>query len=204
MIVVGVVGGIASGKSFVTQYLESLGAVVLDADRMGHQVLRLPSVKKILRAEWGGQIFDATGEVDRSKLAQIVFDPQQPERLQKLEAITHPTIKEKLQAELEQLRESGKVKVLVMDAPVMVKAGWYVLCDVIIFVDTSPSNRLNRVLQRGWTETMLRNREAMQTPVESKRRISTHVLDNNGTKEQATCQLNKIWSQIQKGADSSE
>ena len=122
MIVVGVVGGIASGKSFVTQHLESLGAVVLDADRMGHQVLRLPSVKATLRAEWGEHIFDGTGEVNRSKLAHLVFDPQQPERLQKLEAITHPIIKEKLQTELERLRKSGEVDVLVMDAPVMVKA----------------------------------------------------------------------------------
>ncbi len=203
MIVVGVVGGIASGKSFVTHYLESLGAVVLDADRMGHQVLRLPSVKETLRAEWGGQVFDSTGEVDRSILAQIVFDPQQPERLQKLEAITHPMIKEALQTKLERLRQSGEVEVLVMDAPVMVKAGWHVLCDVIIFVDTSMRNRLNRVVQRGWTEKMLRNREAMQASVETKRRISTHVLDNNGSKDEAICQLDEIWNQLLTGSGSS-
>jgi len=203
MIVAGVVGGIASGKSFVTQHLESLGAVVLDADRMGHQVLRLPSVKATLRAEWGEHIFDGTGEVNRSKLAHLVFDPQQPERLQKLEAITHPIIKEKLQTELDRLRKSGEVDVLVMDAPVMVKAGWHVLCDVIIFVDTSPLNRLNRVLQRGWTQTMLQNREAMQAPVNSKREISSHVLDNNGTQKQAIAQLNEIWSQIQAKSNSS-
>ena len=197
MIVIGVVGGIASGKSFVTEQLQSHGAVILDADRIGHEVLLRESVKQALREEWGDGVFDSAGEVDRKQLAQIVFDPAEPERLKKLECITHPLIAAQLQKEIDRLAKSEGVNVLVLDAPVMVKAGWHVLCDLIVFVEASLEQRLARVAERGWTAEMFHNREAMQAGIDKKRQISKHVIDNNGTLEYAINQISELWDGIQ-------
>lgn len=197
MIVIGVVGGIASGKSFVTEQLQSHGAVILDADRIGHEVLLRESVKQALREEWGDAVFDSAGEVDRKQLAKIVFDPAEPERLEKLERITHPLIAAQLQQEIDRLANSEGVNVLVLDAPVMVKAGWHVLCDLIVFVEASLEQRLARVVERGWSAEMLHNREAMQAGIDKKRQISKHVIDNNGTLEYAINQVSELWDGIQ-------
>lgn len=197
MIVIGVVGGIASGKSFVTKQLQSHGAVILDADRIGHEVLLRESVKEALREEWGEAVFDNAGEVDRKQLAEIVFDPAEPERLKKLERITHPLIAAQLQQEIDRLANSGVVNVLVLDAPVMVKAGWHVLCDLIVFVEASLEQRLARVVERGWSAEMFHNREAMQAGIDKKRQISKQVIDNNGTLEDAINQVSELWDGIQ-------
>jgi len=200
MIVIGVVGGIASGKSFVTSHLKSFGAVVLDADRIGHEVLLTEPVKAAIRRQWGDDVFTSAGEVDRSRLAAIVFDLNQPEQLKRLEKITHPIIAERLRAEIKRLGESGEVDHLVLDAPIMVKAGWNVFCDAIIFVDASSQLRRERASTRGWTSGMFDNREAMQAPIDEKRRIATHVVDNNGSREQTIGQLNEIWERITSNA----
>ena len=107
MIVIGIVGGIASGKSVVTDRLQALGAVVLDADRIGHSVLREPSVTQAIRKRWGNEVFTPDDEVDRGKLAAIVFDPDQPDQLKHLEEITHPLIRKRLQQAIDQMRQSG-------------------------------------------------------------------------------------------------
>ena len=197
MIVIGVVGGIASGKSFVTEQLQSHGAVILDADRIGHEVLLRESVKQALREEWGDAVFDSAGEVDRKQLAEIVFDPAEPERLEQLERITHPLIAAQLQQDIDRLANSEGVNVLVLDAPVMVKAGWHVLCDLIVFVEASLEQRLARVVERGWSAEMFHNREAMQAGIDKKRQISKHVIDNNGTLEDAINQVRELWDGIQ-------
>ena len=196
MIVIGIVGGIASGKSFVTSHLESLGAVVLDADRIGHAVLATDQVIDAIRDQWGDKVISRNGTVDRSALAAIVFDPEQPGQLEKLEEITHPLIAERLRAEINRLAKQGETAFLVLDAPVMVKAGWHVFCDVIIFVDASLAERRRRAAQRGWSSDMLANREAMQAAVEDKRKLGSYLVDNNGSREQTVQQVNEIWSKI--------
>ena len=196
MIVIGIVGGIASGKSFVTAHLQSLGGVVLDADRVGHQVLLQASVKQAIHSRWGDQVFDAHGEVDRRNLAQIVFDPQQPEQLTHLEEITHPRIQQQLDQQIAALRKSKETRFLILDAPVMVKAGWHVLCDELIFVDASETTRWLRASKRGWTQEMFQRREAMQAPLAEKRRLATCVIENDGEKSNTIQQLNQFWNRI--------
>lgn len=196
MIVIGVVGGIASGKSFVTRQLKSYGAVVLDADRIGHEVLLREPVKARIRKHWGEEVFLPNGEVNRSALASLVFDPDHPEQLHQLEAITHPLIADELRAEISRLRDSGDLLHLVLDAPVMVKAGWYVVCDVIIFVEASLEIRWQRASLRGWTREMFDNRESMQATTQEKRQVSSFVVDNNGTRDETERQVNEIWERI--------
>ncbi len=195
MVLIGVVGGIASGKSFVTEYLGALGAVVLDADQIGHQVLLQDAVKSAIRDNWGMDVFTSSGEVDRGKLAAIVFDTSQPNHLKKLESITHPRIGEQIALKVQQLQESGNF-VAILDAPVMVKAGWYKLCNHILFVDTDEQMRWQRASQRGWSREMFENREKMQASVLQKREVSTWAIDNNGSPEETKVQLDKFWRQV--------
>ncbi|MGI9518220.1 MAG: dephospho-CoA kinase [Pirellulaceae bacterium] len=193
MIVIGIVGGIASGKSVVTDRLKELGAVVLDADQIGHAVLRELTVKSAILQRWGNQVFTPDGEVDRGKVAAIVFDPQQPEQLKHLEEITHPLIAQRLQQAIDQMRQSGEHTMLVLDAPIMVKTGWHRLCDQLVFVDCEPEIRRERARARGWTSEMFESREARQAKVDEKRRLSTVMINNNGSLADTHRQVDQFW-----------
>src|SRR5436309_2188032 len=109
MRIIGLLGGVASGKSFVAEQLRRLGAEVLDADRIGHDVLRLPEVRAAIRNHFGPQVFDSEGEVIRPALAAIVFGPPPdgPQQLAVLESMTHPEIRRRLQLEVERLAATG-------------------------------------------------------------------------------------------------
>lgn len=210
MIVIGIVGGIASGKSFVTAHLQSLGGIVLDADQIGHQVLLQQPVKQAIREQWGDQVFDCHGEVDRRKLAKIVFDPEQPEQLICLEKITHPRIQHQLKSQIESLRNQVRdstssedeanhdegTPFLILDAPVMVKSGWHVLCDELVFVEASDNTRWQRASKRGWTQEMFKRREAMQAPLAEKRRLANHVIENNGEPSDTIKQVDQLWDRF--------
>ena len=131
MVVIGITGGIASGKSLVAQQLGQFGAVVLDADRVGHEVLREPPVRAALMARWGTGILDAAGEIRRRVVAEKVFapPPDGPRELAFLEHWTHPRITERIGQQLQELRRQGDIRAVVLDAPVLYKAGWDAYCD---------------------------------------------------------------------------
>ena len=196
MIVVGVVGGVASGKSLVTRRLATLGAIVLDADRIGHEVLLDESIKKSIRQYWGNQVFKPDGQVDRKKLAEIVFNPTRKQDLIRLEKITHPLIEKRLRNQIKQIRESGCAPMIVLDAAIMVKTGWHRLCDEIIYVDATRQLRQQRVGNRDWAPEMLDRREAMQATLEEKRRISSLVIDNNKSKDFTYRQIQDFWNRV--------
>ncbi|MEX2139139.1 MAG: dephospho-CoA kinase [Pirellulales bacterium] len=193
----GLLGGIASGKSLVAKKLQDLGAVVLDADRAGHEVLRLPHVKVTARSRWGASIFGSNGEIERKRLAAIVFARTGEGRreLECLEKLTHPEIGRRLQDQLNLLREQG-VQVAVLDAPVMLKAGWDRFCDQIWFIDAPHEVRLKRAQTRGWTEDEFRARELAQEPVERKRELADLVLDNSGDIEYTHRQIERLWHSL--------
>ncbi len=106
MKILGLLGGVASGKSLVARQLAELGAVVLDADRAGHEALRLPNVEAAARQRWGDAVFGPDGHIDRSRLAKIVFapPPDGPKERKYLEELTHPEIGRRLAAQAEALK----------------------------------------------------------------------------------------------------
>ncbi len=198
MIVLGVVGGIASGKSLVSRRLQQFGAHVLDADGIGHQVLHEPEVERAIRRRWGDRVFDASGGVDRAKLAAIVFGglPDNREELNHLEQLTHPGIRQSLRDTMTRLARTDADAVLVLDAALLLEAGWDQLCDKILFVDAPRRIRLQRAVQRGWTEADFDAREAAQASVESKRLRANIVIDNSSTPEHTYEQLESVWRQL--------
>jgi dephospho-CoA kinase len=200
MLVIGIVGGVASGKSLIAKQLEDCGAKVLDADRVGHEVLNQKEVKEAIRDRWGDRVFDTQGGVDRRAIAEIVFaaPPSGFPELNFLEQLTHPRIKLALRNQLDTLAAQG-TKVAVLDAAVMIKSGWDQICDKILFIDVPYPVRLNRAKQRGWTEAALVQREASQVPLETKRARADQTIDNSGTLEQTREQVEAFWKTLDSG-----
>jgi len=190
----GIAGGIASGKSAVSAELAALGAVVLDADQAAHAVINLPDVQQALVDRWGSEILRESGEVNRQAVAERVFSsqPGSEAELRFLEQTLHPQIRLQFEAELERLAEKG-VSAAVIDAPLLLEAGWGSLCDGVIFVDSGREKRLKRAVLRGWSEEDFSLREQAQMPIEEKRRQATHVVTNNGSLEVLKAQVQDCW-----------
>jgi len=197
MLTIGVVGGIASGKTQVAKCFEQLGLTRLDGDVTGHEVLKQSEVKAALRERWGDQIIDSNGEIDRSSVAQIVFANAggATDELIFLEQITHPRIKDRLSEVIDAARKR-KVPGVVLDAALIMKAGWDELCDYIVFVDVPRSIRLQRVLNRGWTEAQFDARERAQIPLSAKRQTADTIIDNSGPLEETFGRVRSLWANL--------
>lgn len=196
MLIIGLAGGVASGKSFVACQFQELGSRWLDADALGHEVLlRDEVIERVVKA-FGLQVLDDNRQLDRKKIAAVVFgaDSNSQQNLEVLEQIVHPPIFELIHARLQQLRDQ-QVPAVVLDAPVMFKAGWDQVCDRIVFIDAKPEVRLKRALARGWTQEHFAQREASQTPIQVKRQRATDVIDNNCDTESTKQQVIQLWKE---------
>jgi len=190
--VIGLVGGVGAGKSAVARSLQALlSAEILDADEAGHRALQDESVRTRLVTRFGREILSPAGEIDRKRLARLVFGetPQQQTNRRDLENIVHPWIRTDLLARLEAIREKGVADVVLLDAPILLESGWNSLCDAVAYIDTPWNVRLKRVESRGWSAEELQKREASQMPLDEKRRRSDVVLDNSGDVAMASRQL---------------
>lgn len=189
--VLGITGGIASGKSQVTRILESFGSVVIRADKIGHEVLDVPEIRNLIIRQFGQSVFSQeTQSIDRRRVAELVFgdSPQAIARRRMLEAITHGPIRAQIHQRLERSLREGMVPAIVLDIPLLLESRWDRFCDAVWFIDSQKDLRLQRALERGWTEDHFRAREASQWPLASKRAKSTCVIPNNGTlQELAAC-----------------
>jgi dephospho-CoA kinase len=197
MQIIGLLGGVASGKSFVAEQFRRLGAEVLDADRVGHEVLLLPEVRSAIRKHFGDKVFREDGQVDRKALGRIVFGPQPdgPRELAILEQITHPEIRRRLKSQGERMAADG-VPAAILDAPVMLKSGWDEICSAIVFVDVPDNVRRERASARGWTNEEFAAREAAQESLEVKRRRADFVIDNSATAGYTQEQIERLWHSL--------
>jgi dephospho-CoA kinase len=182
--IVGIIGGVGSGKSTLARELMRHWRVQLvNADAAGHAALEAPAVQQALREAFGDDVFDAAGRVSRPRLATLVFgdDPQCIAARRRLEAIVHPPIRRQLERDIARARSEGSCDLVVLDAAVMLEAGWSDLCDAIVFVDVPRPVRVERVLRnRGWNDNELARREASQWPLERKRTAADFVVSNAG------------------------
>jgi dephospho-CoA kinase len=194
MKIIGILGGVASGKSLVTGALADLGAGVLDADGVGHQVLRAPEVEEAVRRRWGEGVFGADGHVDRSQLARIVFggSAAAEEEREHLERLLHPEIARRLEHEAEKMAAAG-CRAAVLDAPLLLEAGWDRLCNWMVFVDAPRRLRLARALKRGWSEMDFAAREGVQESLDLKRKRADVIVDNSGSPEETRAQVEQFW-----------
>jgi dephospho-CoA kinase len=178
--VIGLAGGIGSGKSHVAKLLAARGAIVSDSDDQAKALLREPGIADILARWWGkGILGPPPGKLpDRAKIAAIVFaDHAQRTRL---EGLIHPILKSQRTAALRAAaRQVPRPPLFVIDAPLLFEAGLDKECDGVLFVDAPREERILRVSRnRGWTEEDLARREAAQLPVDVKKSRSTFTIDN--------------------------
>jgi len=175
---------------------ERLRVFVVDADRIGHDVLTLPEIKQQIFQTFGADVFvsgEATSEIDRRQLAKRVFgnETHLKKSLIQLEAIVHPEIRRQMQRQIRQHQADNDV--VLLDAAVMLEAGWNDLCEALVFVAVPFEVRLDRVVKnRGWDEEELRKREASQLSVDEKAEAADFVIDNSGSLENSVHQLNQI------------
>jgi dephospho-CoA kinase len=195
--VIGLVGGIASGKSLVARQLVDLGAGWLDADQAGHEVLELEEVKLAIRRRWGNEVFAADGRVSRPAIGRRVFGdgPEAVADRQFLERLTHPRIGEIMGRQAAALEQAEK-EALVLDAPLLMEAGWDEFCDKTLFVECPCEVRLQRARERGWSEAEFAAREAAQESLDVKRKRADVVLDNSGSPESTREQVERFWRSL--------
>jgi dephospho-CoA kinase len=191
MRVLGLTGGIGSGKSIVAQMFARLGAVVIDADQLAREVVEpgQPALQEIA-ATFGRDVLLPDGRLDRPKLAGIIF-ADAVERA-KLDAITHPRIRTRID-ELIKARRSGP-GVLIVDIPLLYENKRTSSVEKVIVVWVDPPTQLRRIRQRdGLSAEAARQRIAAQMPIEAKRARADHVIDNSGTKEDTRRQVEAIY-----------
>jgi dephospho-CoA kinase len=182
--VIGLIGGVASGKSAVAALLADRGFTTIDADRVGHEVLDLPDVQQKLVNRFGTAVVvghSPSGtegpQVDRRALATIVFPD--PEARRALEAIVHPLMRVRFAQAIDRAIERAP-RGVVLDAAILFEAGWNDLCDLVVFVDSPRSERMHRAAtHRGWSEAVFDSREQAQWPCEDKRRLAAFIIRND-------------------------
>ena len=195
MKIIGLTGGIGSGKSTAAGYLADLGAVVMDLDKTGHDVLRQKEIRDRLVGEFGREILDDIGEIDRSRLGKKVFNDK--DTLSKLNAIVHPAIDKVVEGKVRNNRQRG-VKVVVLEAAAMLEAGrdWQV---DEVWVTAAPEDV---VLQRlsgrpDYSEADVNARIKSQITNEERIRQADVVIANDGTLEELRDKVEMEWEKVQ-------
>ena len=203
MLRVGLTGGIATGKTTVAAMLRELGCRMLDADKIAHGLIEpgAAAYEEVLR-EFGRGILTADGRVDRKKLGAIVF--AEPQRLARLNAIVHPRVLDTQDRELEAIERAEPHAIAVVEAALLIEAGYAPKLDCLVVTWCTPEQQLARLIQqdaggisgRGLTAEQARQRIASQMPNDEKRRLADEVIDCSGslahTREQVVALVSRL------------
>ena len=196
MKVIGVTGGVGTGKSTVARLFQQRGAVVFDADRVAHQLMRrgTPVWKKI-RTEFGPEILDEDGQVNRKRLGQLVFRSRT--RLKALTRIVHPAVRRSILVDLRGLRRRRPDGVAVLDIPLLLESGRVYRTDAIVVV-TAPAHEAARRLGKrsGWPAREMKRRGSFQMPLREKMKQADFVVRNGGDLAATRRQVSQVWKKI--------
>jgi len=188
--VLGLVGGVGSGKSSVAGLLRARGLLVLDADAEARAVVELPEVCRALAVRFGADVLDARGQLDRGRLAQRAF--ADPAATADLNALVHPRVRERLLAAL----EAAGDRPVVLDVPLLLESPLAARVTRWVFVEAPEAAREARVSGRGWPAGERARREGLQADLARKRARAAHVLENDGSLEHLEDQVAALLRQI--------
>ena len=195
MKVIGLTGGIGSGKSTVSEILSEFGAKVLDADTVGHQCYQpdTPAWQDVVAA-FGEEVVAEDRSIDRTKLGPIVFGD--PEALKRLNRIMHPRMYDMMEEQIEAYREAGE-DVIVVDAAILLEAGWDPLVDEIWVTAASEQTVVPRVKERtGLPEEQILSRIRSQMSIEERTAKANLVIHNDGSLEDLRGKVEKLWEEL--------
>jgi dephospho-CoA kinase len=193
--VIGLTGGIGSGKSTVSQYLKELGAVIIDADKVGHEAFQ-PGTEawREVVATFGRDIVTPNGEIDRKKLGAIVFD--NPQALTQLNRIMHPKMRDMMKTQIDEYRRQG-VAVVVLEAAILIEANWTSLVDEVWVTTAGESAVLERLKkQRGLAEEQTLSRIRSQLSNGERLKHADVVITNEGNLEEVKARVKELWVKI--------
>jgi dephospho-CoA kinase len=193
--IIGIAGGIGSGKSFIARIFGELGCLVLSADDQVRTVYADPAVRETLKQWWGPGVINGDGQVDRHAVAQHVFE--KPDERRRLEALIHPKVAAMRDAAMAAAAADAQVLAFVWDIPLLFEVGLNTRCDAVVFVDAPRAERLKRVrATRGWDEAELCRRENLQLGLDNKRGMSNDIIQNTADVGFARKQVQEILSRI--------
>ena len=192
--IIGILGGIGSGKSTAAAEFAKLGCKVIDADKIAHELLDEPSVKEKVVGLFGRSILNPEGKIDREKLAEVVF--ADADKLSLINEIIHPLVLQRAGELIKQYDCQKQVKAIVLDMPLLVEVGWDKRCDKLIFVDCEQKLRLDRAKKLGFDKNQVKIRENFQISLDNKANLADNTIENNSDFSVLAKQVVNIFSYI--------
>ena len=193
--IVGIIGGVGSGKSTVAAEFAKLGCKVIDADKIAHELLEEKVAREKIVGLFGQTILDSAGKIDHRKLADVVF--ADADKLSSLNKIIHPLVLGRAEELIKQYNNQNEVKAIVLDMPLLVEVGWARRCDKLIFVDCKWQLRVDRAKKMGvFEENQLKIRENFQISLDNKANLTDNIIDNNSDFSALAKQVTDIFSYI--------
>jgi dephospho-CoA kinase len=203
--VIGLVGGVAAGKSLVAAQFAQLGCAVVDADLIAHELLRKPAIRRAIKKRFGDAVMGASGEVNRQALAARAFARR--EDLRALEAIVHPETCRRIEAAVAKSRRPvragvlarGRAAAVILDAPLILEKGLDKRCDYLVYIRVPDKIRRQRAgRKRGWAASEVARREASQISLKTKQKRADYIIDNSTSPEHTFEQVRTILSHMVK------
>ena len=196
MLRVGLTGGLACGKSFVGHSLADLGCYLIEADKLGHEVM-LPGAEAYdaIVQEFGPQVLDSDGRINRRKLSGIVWND--PERLGKLSSLVHPPVQVREEVRMAEIARTDPRAIVVVEAAILVETGRYKCFDRLIVVTCASEQQMERALERGsYNKEEILARLNRQLPLAEKLRVADYVIDTSGAKEATLEQVRTVYDKL--------
>ena len=195
MVVIGVTGGVGTGKTTVAKMFKELGAVVLDADIMAHQLMEPKRLcwRRVVE-RFGEEVLNEDQTINRRRLAAIVF--RDGERRRQLEAIIHPPVVRQMKQRLHRLRRSRRIPAVVLDVPLLVEADAQGMVDALVVVTAPRDVQLERLRRRYGETEEGEARIASQMELSAKVALADFVVENAGTMDATRTQVKRIWEQL--------
>jgi dephospho-CoA kinase len=195
MIVIGVTGGVGTGKSTVAKMLQELGAVVLDADTLAHEAMEPKRLAwRQIIALFGDGVLNEDQTIDRRELGRLVFSDAQAR--QRLEAVIHPQVFRRIKQQLHRVRRRRGVRAVVLDVPLLVETDAQELADLLVVVTATEAAQRRRLHEKyGWSQEEITQRIAAQWNLSAKAALADYVVDNGNGLEHTRKQVRQIWNQ---------
>ena len=193
--VIGLLGGIAAGKSAAAACFARLGCAVIEADRTAHGVMEEAEVKEAIVREFGAGVLDASGRVSRKAMSRIVFEDGSA--LARLNGLIHPRVMAEVERLIGVYQAAEGVKAIVLDVPLLAEVGRLDLCDVLVFVEADEAIRVERLRKSGkFDADELKKRENFQISLDKKKRLAHYIVCNNSDNSDMAEQVAHLFSSI--------
>lgn len=195
MFIIGLTGGIASGKTSVSSMLKEMGFPIVDADIIARRVVEKGSpVLERIKKEFGDGVLNSDGTLDRKSLGQLVFNSSK--KLELLDSITHPAIIEEINRDIKALSDKGE-KLCVLDAPLLIESGLDAMANKVLLVYVDDKTQLSRLMCRDYiSEELALKKISSQMGFDEKKKYADYIIDNSGSLDDTRAQLEKIIAKI--------